>query len=246
MSLLKTIAISAVAHAAVLGGIVVLKTPEPKKSENIGVMLSQKKKKPKPDEEKPKPIEAPPELLHKPTFKAPPKAAPEPPPPEPAPQQHAALNAMPDYGINLSGMAGPGGPGVGVGIPVGPGGGNSRGVNQLTAAPPKEKSFGTVKEAIQGDSPCAEELIKPKPLGFAQPQYTDEARSAEVEGRVKLKLTVDAAGNVTDVQVLAGLGHGLDESSISTAKRIKFNPGTACSKPISSSFVITFRFALGE
>jgi periplasmic protein TonB len=245
MSLLKTIAISAVAHAAVLGGIVVLKTPEHKNTESIGVMLQQKKK-PKPDEDKPKPIEAPPELLHKSAFKAPPKAAPEPPPPDPAPQQHAALNAMPDYGINMAGMAGPGGPGIGVGIPVGPGGGNSRGVNQLTAAPPKEKSFGTVKEAIQGDSPCTEELIKPKPQGFAQPQYTDEARSAEVEGRVKLKLTVDSAGNVTDVQVLTGLGHGLDESSIATAKRIKFNPGTACSKPVSSSFVITFRFALGE
>jgi len=119
-------------------------------------------------------------------------------------------------------------------------------VSKLTAAPPKEKSFGTVKEALQGDSPCTEELIKPKPQGFAQPQYTDEARSAEVEGRVKLKLTVDAQGNVTDVQLLAGLGHGLDESSIATAKRIKFNPGTACSKPVSSSFVISFRFALGE
>src|SRR5882757_2607874 len=225
MSLIKTIAISAAAHAAVLGGIVVLKTPEHKNTESIGVMLQQKKK-PKPDEDKPKPIEAPPELLHKPMFKSPPKAAPEPPPPDPAPQQHAALNAMPDFGINMAGMAGPGGTGIGVGIPVGPGGGNSQGVSKLTAAPPKEKSFGTVKEAVTGDSPCGEDSIKPKPQGFAQPQYTDDARSAEVEGRVKLKLTVDAQGNVTDVQVLTGLGHGLDESSISTAKRIKFNPGT--------------------
>jgi protein TonB len=244
MSLVKTIAISAVAHAAMLGGIVVLKTPELKKTESIGVMLQQKKK-PKPEEEKPKPIEAPPELLHKPLYRAPPKAAPEP-PPDPAPKPHSALNAMPDYGINLSGMAGPGAAGIGVGIPVGPGGGNSQGVSKLTAAPPKEKSFGTVKEALQGDSPCAEELIKPKPLGFAQPQYTDEARSAEVEGRLRVKLSVDAQGNVTDAQVLGGLGHGLDEVSIATAKRIKFNPGTACGKPVSSTFIITFRFALGE
>jgi protein TonB len=143
-------------------------------------------------------------------------------------------------------VGGPG-TGVGVGIPVGPGGGNSQGVAKLTAAPPKEKSFGSVKEAIAaGDSPCAEELVKPKPLGFAQPQYTDDARSAEIEGRVKLKLSVDAQGNVTDVQVLAGLGHGLDESSVATARRIKFTPGSACSKPVGSSFVITFRFALGE
>src|SRR5882672_1863419 len=125
MSLLKTLGFSAAAHAAFVVGIVVLKTPEPKKTESIGVMLQQK--------DKPKPIEAPPELLHKPLYKAPPKAAPEPPPPDPVPQQHAALNAMPDYGINLSGMAGPGAAGIGVGIPVGPGGGNSQGVSKLTA-----------------------------------------------------------------------------------------------------------------
>jgi protein TonB len=242
MSLLKLVGFSFAAHLALLGGLIVLKTPEIKNTESVGVMVS-KKKKPK-EEEKPKPIEAPPELLHqKTTFKAPPKAAPEP-EPEPATQKHAALNAMPDFGISMSGMAGPGGPGIGVGIPVGPGGGNS--VSKLTSAPPKEKSFGTVKEAIKGDSPCTEELIKPKPLGFAQPQYTDDARSAEVEGRVKLKLSVDAQGDVTDVQVLAGLGHGLDESSVATAKRIKFTPGSACSKPVGASFVITFRFALGE
>jgi protein TonB len=244
MSLAKVLVVSGAAHLAVLGGIVVLQPPEHKSTESIGVMVQQKKKKPKKEEEeKPKPIEAPPEVLHqKPLFKAPPKAAPEP-PPEPAAQQHAALNAMPDFGISMTGVGGPGG--IGVGVPVGPGGGNP-GVSKLTAAPPKEKTFGTVKEAMQVDSPCTEEPLKPKPLGFAQPQYTDDARSAEVEGRVKLKLTVDAQGNVANVQVLAGLGHGLDESSIATAKRIKFTPGTACSKPVGSSFVITFRFALGE
>lgn len=246
MSLTKTIAVSAVAHAAFLGGIVALKPPEKKSTESIGVMMTEKKKPKKEEEEKPKPIEAPPEVLHqKTTFKAPPKPA-EAPPPEPAPQQHAALAAAPDFGISMSGMAGPGGAGIGIGVPVGPGGGASKGVSQLAAPPPKEKSFGTVKEALAGDSPCGEELVKPKPQGFAQPQYTDEARSAEIEGRVKLKLTVDAQGNVSDVQVMSGLGHGLDESSIATARRIKFAPGTACSKPVSASFIITFRFALGE
>ncbi|HYP90902.1 MAG TPA: energy transducer TonB [Polyangiaceae bacterium] len=246
MNLLKPVYVfSAAAHVALLGGMIALKTPEPKKSESIGVMVSEKKK-PKPDEDKPKPVEAPPEILKpKSTFKAPPKAAPEPPPPEPAAPPHAALNTMPDFGISMTGVGGPG-TGVGVGIPVGPGGGSSQGVAKLTAPPPREKSFGTVKDAIAGDSPCAEDVIKPKPLGFAQPQYTDDARSAEVEGRVKLKLSVDAQGNVTDVQVLAGLGHGLDESSVATARRIKFTPGSACSKPVGSSFVITFRFALGE
>jgi periplasmic protein TonB len=207
-------------------------------------MVSEKKK-PKPDEDKPKPIEAPPEVLHqKTTFKAPPKAEAEPPPPEPA-AQHAALNAAPDFGISMAGMAGPGGTGIGVGVPVGPGGGNP-GVSKLTAAPPKEKSFGTVKEAMQADSPCSDDLIKAKPLGTFNPPYTDDARSAEIEGRVKLKLSVDAQGNVTDVQVLSGLGHGLDESAIATARRMKFTPASSCNKPVSSSFIVGASFRLGE
>jgi periplasmic protein TonB len=245
MSLAKVLFLSGAAHLAVLGGIIVMKTPEHKNTESIGVMLQQKKKPKKDDEDKPKPIEAPPEVLHQKSFKAAPKPAAEPPPPDPAPAQHAALNAMPDFGISMTGVGGPG-TGVGVGIPVGPGGGNSNGVKGLTAPPPKEKSFGTVKEAVQAEGPCGDDPVKAKPLGTFNPPYTDEARSAEVEGRVKLKLSVDAQGNVTDVQVLAGLGHGLDESAIATARRMKFTPASACSKPVSSTFIVGASFRLGE
>ena len=244
MSFLKPVYVySAAAHVALFGGIYALHPPENKNTEQVGVMVSQKKK-PKPDDDKPKPIEAPPEILHrKPTFKAAPKAEAEPTPPQATP--HAALNAAPDFGISMTGLAGPGGTGIGIGVPAGPGGGNP-GVSKLTAAPPKEKSFGTVKEAMQSDSPCGEEIVKAKPLGTFNPAYTDEARSAEVEGRVKLKLSVDAQGNVTDVQVLSGLGHGLDESAIATARRMKFTPASACSKPVSSSFIVGASFRLGE
>jgi protein TonB len=184
-------------------------------------------------------------LHQKTTFKAPPKPA-EAPPPEPAPQQqHAALAAAPDFGISMSGMAGPGGGGIGV--PTGPGGGGaSKGVNQLTAPPPKEKSFGTVKEAIAGDSPCEESPIKAKPQGSFSVPYTDDARSAEVEGRIGLKLTIDAQGNVTAVTLTNSLGHGLDESAKAAALRMKFTPSTACGKPVASVFNMGFTFRLGE
>jgi protein TonB len=244
MSLFKTIALSFAAHAAFVVGITVLKTPEPKKSESIGVMVSQKKKEKPKDEEKPKPIEAPPEVLHQRTMKMPAKA-PEPAPPDPTPApQHAALNAMPDFGISMTGTGGPGG--IGIGVPVGPGGGSSKGVSQITAPPPKEKSFGSVKEAAQAESPCGEDMVKAKPLGVFNPPYTDEARSAEIEGRVKLKLSIDAQGNVTDVQVLSGLGHGLDESAIATARRMKFTPASNCGKAASSTFIVGASFRLGE
>lgn len=243
MSLFKTIAFSAAAHGAFVVGIVVLKEPEPKKTESIGIMVSQKKKEKPKEEEKPKPIEAPPEVLHHRTVKMPAKA-PEAPPPDPTPApQHAALNAAPDFGISMTGTGAPGG--IGVGIPVGPGG-SSKGVSQLTAPPPKEKSFGSVKEAVSVDPGCTEGGIKAKLLGAFNPPYTDDARSAEIEGRIKLKLTIDAQGNVTDVQVMSGLGHGLDESAIATARRVKFTPARENCKDVSSTFIVGASFRLGE
>jgi protein TonB len=77
-------------------------------------------------------------------------------------------------------------------------------------------------------------------------QYTDEARSANVEGVVKLEVRIDANGDVVDARVISGLGHGLDQSALAAAKRWKFNPATKCGKPVESKYVFNMRFQLGD
>ncbi|MEO6601213.1 MAG: TonB family protein [Polyangiaceae bacterium] len=227
------------AHVLAFGGLNTLK-PKPPDPERVSVMVSQPKKKPKPKPpEPPKPIEAPKELLQRPTVAhaAPPPAA-APPPPDPVAAAHPALAAMPDFGINLSG--GPAGPG-GIAVPTG----NPRGP-VATAAPIKEKTFGsTAAPAVAADD-CAEDIVKAKPQGFVQPTYTDDARTAGIEGRVRVKISIDASGAVTDVAVVSGLGHGLDESAIAAARRMSFSPATKCGKAVPSTFIFSSRFALGE
>jgi protein TonB len=233
---------SVAVHVAAFGGLNVMKKPEPG-TQHVAVMMSstKKKQKPKPPEP-PKPIEAPKEILQHPL--AAPKAAPPPPvapPPDPVAAAHPALAAMPDFGISLSGVAGPGGGGIAV-----PMGGGAAPV--APAAVHKEKVFGTAAErpsVVESDD-CQEAIVKGKPLGFVQPTYTDDARAAGIEGRVFVELTIDASGAVLSSKVVTGLGHGLDESAIAAAKRMTFHAATRCGKAVQSTLVVSMRFVLGE
>ena len=50
------------------------------------------------------------------------------------------------------------------------------------------------------------------------PEYTEEARAAAIEGKVRVEITVDASGAIRSVKVLEGLGHGLDEAAYARSK----------------------------
>ena len=233
--------LSVAVHVFAFGGLSAMKKSSLGR-QNVAVMMSsaKRKQKPKPPEP-PKPIEAPKEMLQHPL--APARAAPPPvapPAPDPVAASHPALAAMPDFGINLSGT-GVGGPG-GIAVPMG---GPARPVAEAVAH--KEKTFGAAAErpSVATDD-CQEDIVKAKPLGFVQPTYTDDARAAGIEGRVRVQVTIDASGTVLGATVVSGLGHGLDESAIAAAKRMGFNAATRCGKAVQSSFVISMRFVLGE
>lgn len=244
---------SAALHIALLGGLQSMPKREPSIRENIAVFMSSKPKAPK-DKPKPpepdKPVKAPKDVLKTPR-RANPRPAPKPeaPPPE-APKAEAhpsAANFHPglaDFGISMSGTS------AGSGIAVGPGGGGFGTGNGGPAPKPKtvvkEKTFAPSSAGAATDDACDGPLVKAKPKGFVQPQYTDDARSAGVEGRVRLRIQIDASGNVSSATVLAGLGHGLDQAAIAAARRMHFSPATRCGKAVPSSFVIAMRFVLGE
>jgi TonB family protein len=59
----------------------------------------------------------------------------------------------------------------------------------------------------------------------AEPQYTDEARSRNINGTVILRALVLPDGSVDQIRVLRGLGFGLDEKSIDAARGSIFLPG---------------------
>jgi TonB family protein len=64
----------------------------------------------------------------------------------------------------------------------------------------------------------------PKVLYKPTPNYTAEAKAMHLEGNVSLKIRVAADGQVEILNVVSGLGHGLDESAKQATLATRFKP----------------------
>jgi TonB family protein len=87
-------------------------------------------------------------------------------------------------------------------------------------------------------------VTAPTLLWKSEPEYSEEARKAKVQGTVVLAVEVDAQGQVRAIQVRQSLGLGLDERAIEAVRRWKFRPGLRNGKPAPSPAVIHVNFRL--
>ena len=226
-------------------GAVTLALPRPKTNEIVAIQLAEAKKKaqppkpapppppPPPPQEKPKPKPA--AQTHQDQAKVAPQTKTEAPPPVPV-----GADGFADLGLSLGNSDGPG-----IAIPTGPGAGAA--ADQAAGANgPKAKPVATHKveqlAVAQGAEVCNEPVVKPKRQGFVVPKYTMEARQAEIEGVVRVRVTVDESGHVVNAQVISGLGYGLDEAALAAAKATTFEPATQCGKPVIGSIILPYRF----
>ena len=131
--------------------------------------------------------------------------------------------------------------GFGNGVATGTGGGGNRG--------------GTVKQAGFVDSEPVKQVVKreetPKGdtlpvqiLSKPRPGYTADARAAGVEGEVLLEVVFSASGKLQVLRVLRGLGHGLDESAVRAAERIRYKPATRGGAPVDSTATLHIVFQM--
>ena len=74
--------------------------------------------------------------------------------------------------------------------------------------------------------------------------YTDEARSAGVQGVVYLGALVNESGSVDCIEVLSGLPHGLTASAIRTLSQTAFIPARQRGQPIRRRIILPVRFKL--
>lgn len=77
-----------------------------------------------------------------------------------------------------------------------------------------------------------------------EPVYTEEARKAQVNGKVKLLAVLADDGTVKDILVLQPLGHGLTEASIKVTRGINFQPAIKDGHPVSTSILLIYGFLL--
>lgn len=106
-------------------------------------------------------------------------------------------------------------------------------------APPEAVAFGSGDVLQVGGGVTAPEKI------FApQPKYTEEARQGRVQGVVILQAIIDAAGNVSRIEVMKDLPLGLSESAIETVQHWRFKPATLAGKPVAVYLNLLINFSL--
>ena len=78
------------------------------------------------------------------------------------------------------------------------------------------------------------------------PNYTQEAKDARIEGTVVLECVVEADGGVGEVKVTRSLDAvlGLDEQAVKASKEWRFKPGEKDGKPVAVRVQIEIRFTL--
>jgi TonB family protein len=97
------------------------------------------------------------------------------------------------------------------------------------------------KAAYQfGPAPSGSILIR-----ATQPEYTEQARAAKVQGTVGLKVDILSSGDVgANIEVFRGLGSGLDEKAIECVRKWKFSPPRWDCQPGKSRVTVEVNFRL--
>jgi len=78
----------------------------------------------------------------------------------------------------------------------------------------------------------AVQVISPTLRSKVEPEYSQAALAARLEGKVVLSIIVNQEGVPEDVEVVKPLGMGLDENAEECVKKWRFNPGTRDGKPV--------------
>jgi protein TonB len=192
---------------------------------------------PPPEEEKPEP----PKPLVQPKVKPPPVKVAEPkppkeeapPPPNDTPPPETPTKPVPIVvGISLNSTTAAGGFAVGVGN-------TTYGKADKVVNAADVKPYSAPKYAPPGGADTEPQLI-----GEIKIAYPEEAKKADVEGTVRLKVSLDPEGNVTDVVVMTGPGYGLNEAARDALKRFRFKPATKGGEAVGYTFIYSYTFLL--
>jgi periplasmic protein TonB len=129
--------------------------------------------------------------------------------------------------------------------------------NPNTAGPGKDHGFGSGQEGGMGDEagpgagqgdtyngPYGNRISLPACAYCPDPQYTDAAREAKLQGKVTLRVLVGADGRASQIQVIQGIGMGLDEragQSVQTWRFVPAHDGAHRAVPMWVTIEVVFR-----
>jgi len=98
--------------------------------------------------------------------------------------------------------------------------------------------------AAEPPVPYDASIERPQRLFAPLPEYTPIARRVGREGSVVLEAVIDATGAVVEVQVVRGLGMGLDESALAAVSSWRFEPARRHGRAIAVIYHLVVNFQL--
>jgi len=103
-------------------------------------------------------------------------------------------------------------------------------------------SVPVIEEAPDESSPQAKGLRLPAPYRRLRPIYPESAARAEVEATVDALVDLDAAGEVTRVEVVRWAGFGLDNETVKTIRSMHFRPAMRDGAPLPMRVLLRYNF----
>jgi TonB family protein len=92
----------------------------------------------------------------------------------------------------------------------------------------------------------AKDVTVPRVRKEIKPEYTEDAKAANIQGTVVLEAVVLEDGTVGDVRVARSLDsvHGLDEQAVKAMRQWLFEPGKKDGKPVPVRVDVEMTFTL--
>ncbi len=84
----------------------------------------------------------------------------------------------------------------------------------------------------------------PRILHLDQPIYPPRALRLRREGKVLLRLEIDAGGVLQSVTVVQAAGYGFEEAALEAVRRARFAPATKGGRPVSCVALLPVSFTL--
>jgi TonB family protein len=110
-------------------------------------------------------------------------------------------------------------------------------------SPPEDEPAPPAPAEVPADLPIES---MPAVLQAAEAVWPAEARAQGLEGVVTLRITLDAEGAVTSVEVVGPAGNGFDEAAIDAVKRSTWSPARTAAGPVAVVFDFQYGFVLEE
>jgi len=85
---------------------------------------------------------------------------------------------------------------------------------------------------------------QPRLLRAVRPEYPSTARSAGMEGTVRLLVTIDEAGRVVGAEVLHADARVFERPALEAVRQWRFRPALQSGQPVPARVVVPVRFSL--